>query len=212
MEESSIDLPVAKASKGAWVISVFQSEIVFRQTDGTYVRRIPRSAAPKELEIQGLASRGRPFIVARVPNSVIFNLTKDQAAVVKRWLSPLDEGYVREIINRFVVAWGIPLGVVYLLAIDWKAMTGIDVLRVVAGVCLIAIAIFGKVRPRQSILLLNVGVCAIVIVLIAFVAFQDLSWWRLLLAGFFTVVYGVLNINLYRLISSLREAPSPVGP
>lgn len=201
MDESSIDLRVEAARGETWVISVLEDCLVFRKTDGTRVQRISRSEAPRALEIVGLAISDKPLIAARVPTRVIFRLTRDQADVIRRWLSPLDDEYVRAIIKRYVVLASIPAGILYLVA---SAMTRIDAIRAASGLCLVAIGILGILRPKQGILLLNAVIWAIVAVLGALRAFHVQRWWLLLLVTLCVVGYGGLNIRIHRFIASLK--------
>jgi len=201
MDESSSDLRVDAARGETWVISVKEHDLVFRSTDGKRVQQISRSDAPRALEIVGLAISAKPFIAARVPTRVIFHLTSDHADVMRRWLFPLDGEYVREIIKRYVVLANIPAGILYLVA---SGLAGIDVLRAAAGLCLIAVGILGILRPRQGVLLLNAGICAIVALLGLIRAFQVQHWWLLLLATLWILGYAGLNIRFYKLVASLR--------
>jgi hypothetical protein len=203
--ESSVDLPVEAARKGRWIISVLENELAFRRVDDAQGQRISRSDAPKALEIAGLAMAEKPSIAARLPDKVVFNLTPDQAAVIRRWLSPLDEEYVRAIVARFVVPWSLPIGILYLVDNPWGAMTGIDGLRVAAGLSLIAIGILGRVRPRQGILLLNAANVVLIALLGALLAIREENWWRLLLVGLLVLISSV-SVSLYRLINSLRKS------
>jgi hypothetical protein len=65
-----------------------------------------------------------------------------------------------------------------------------------------------KMRPRQGVLLLSAGACAIVALLGILRAFQAQAWWRLLLVYFLIAAIAGVDIEFYRLITSLkREAP-----
>lgn len=209
--EAGIELPVAADGGRAWLITVLENDLVFREKGGEHIQRISRTAAPKALEIVGLAIE-RPLMPARVPTRTIFHLTRDQADVIMRWLSPLDEEFVRAIIHRHVVMASIPTGAIILLVALWRSgIAGMDLVDAGVGLGLIAIGLLGKVRPRQGLLLMNAGMCAAVVVLDVLRALQGKRWWLLALIALIAG-YAALNVHYYRLITSLKgETPDSIG-